>query len=105
MTLSQKQRLFTFLVSKLIDYAYTNGYEIALGYAFRCQDCKVGKANSNHKICLAVDLNLFRDGKYLTETADHERLGKFWESLHPLCSWGGHFNDGNHYSLEHNGRR
>jgi hypothetical protein len=27
-------------------------------------------------------------------------LGEFWEGLHPLCRWGGRFNDGNHYSIE-----
>jgi hypothetical protein len=23
--------------------------------------------------------------------------------MHPDCRWGGRFNDGNHYSFEHNG--
>ena len=52
---------------------------------------------------LAQDLDLFRDGQYLSATADHEPFGIFWEGLHPLCRWGGRFKDGNHYSLEHGG--
>ena len=32
----------------------------------------------------------------------HGEVGEFWESLGG--SWGGQFNDGNHYSIEH-GRR
>ena len=31
MTLGEKQRLFTKLVGKLIDFAYANGYEITFG--------------------------------------------------------------------------
>ena len=45
----------------------------------------------------------------------HKPFGEFWESLHPDCRWGGNWdkdnnpfefgeNDGNHYSLEHEGR-
>lgn len=60
-------------------------------------------ANSLHKQRLAVDFNLFRDGQYLTGTEDHGPLGECWVSLGG--SWGGRFKDGNHYSLEHEGRK
>lgn len=105
MTLGQKQRLFARLVAHLINHAYALGYEISLGHAYRSLDeCKrLGFANSNHGKKLAIDLNLFKDGRYLRSTDSHRQLGDFWESLHPLCRWGGRFNDGNHYSLEHNG--
>ena len=70
----------------------------------RCEDCPVGHKDSNHKRKLAIDIDLFLDGRYyLTETGDHRKLGEFWESLHPLCRWGGRFGDGNHYSIEHGG--
>lgn len=113
MTLGQKQRLFARLVPRLIDWAHLNGYEITFGDAYRSPrvfgDVGVkqgyGRASSLHKQRLAIDLNLFKDGKYLQKTEDHKPLGEFWESLHPLCSWGGRFNDGNHYSLTHAGRR
>ena len=113
MTLGEKQRLFTFRVSLLIQWAYENGYELSLGDAFR--DPRVhgatgekksySSANSCHKMRLAIDLNLFKDGTYLNQTGDHRPLGDYWESLGHECSWGGHFGDGNHYSFAHNGVR
>ena len=69
----------------------------------RPRDCSYGRENSLHKDKLALDLNLFKDGRYLASTEDHEPLGLFWESIGG--SWGGRFDDGNHYSLEHRGRR
>jgi len=103
MTLGQKQRKFTMMIGRLIAFAYEEGYELSFGHAMRCQDCKVGSSVSLHKIKLAVDFNLFRDGNYLTKTEDHLPLGLFWEAIGG--TWGGRFQDGNHYSLEHNGRK
>ena len=111
LTLGQKQRLFAKYVPRLIDKAYELGYEVTLGDAFR--DPRVhgdigikkgyGHAKSAHKQKLAIDLNLFKDGVYLPNTEDRKELGEFWESIHELARWGGRFNDGNHYSFEHNG--
>ena len=111
MTLGQKQRKFTRMIADLIIFAYEQGYELTLGDAFR--DPRVhgpvgekksySSANSLHKERLAIDLNLFKDGKFLTQSEDHRPLGEYWESLGG--SWGGRFNDGNHYSLEHGGRK
>lgn len=109
--LGDKQRVFTRMVADLILYAYENGYELTFGDAYR--DPRVhgavgvkdsySSANSVHKERLAVDFNLFKDGKFLTATEDHRPLGEFWESIGG--TWGGRFQDGNHYSLEHNGRK
>lgn len=111
MTLGQKQRKFTRMVADLIVFAYDHGYELTFGDAYRDPRVhgKVGQkqsyssANSLHKERLAVDFNLFKDGVYLTRTEDHRPLGEFWESIGG--TWGGRFNDGNHYSLEHGGRK
>ena len=99
------------MVSLLIQYAYEQGYELTLGDAYR--DPRVhgavgekesySSSRSLHKSRLAIDLNLFKDGKYLTSTEDHKPLGEFWESIGG--TWGGRFNDGNHYSMEHEGRK
>lgn len=64
-----------------------------------------GIRGSLHEKRLAIDLNLFKDGVYQMNTTAHEPLGAYWESLHPLCRWGGRFTspDGNHYSIEHEG--
>lgn len=105
-TLSEKQKRFTHMIAQLIEFAYSNGYTLIFGDAYRDPRCTYGNSNSNHKIRLAVDFNLFnKDGKYLDRTEDHTPLGEYWESIGG--SWGGRFaqKDGNHYSLEHNGRR
>jgi hypothetical protein len=111
MTLGGKQRKFTRMLGSLIIWAYNNGYEITLGDAYR--DPRVfgvvgerdgyGRAQSLHKLRLAIDLNLFKDGEYLTSTEAHKPMGLEWERMGG--TWGGRFNDGNHYSVEHRGRR
>ena len=45
--------------------------------------------NSLHLQRRAVDLNFFKDGKLVYDKAVLAPLGLFWESLHPLNSWGG----------------
>lgn len=100
LSLREKQSLFVMLVSRLIRWAYLNGYELTFGDAYALSG---HMKNSLHGKRLAIDLNLFKDGQYLTRTEDHTPLGEYWESLHHLCRWGGRFKDGNHYSMEHNG--
>jgi hypothetical protein len=63
-----------------------------------------GQAWSAHKQRLAVDLNLFLDGKYLSDTESHRMFGEYWKSIDPENHvWGGDFKDGNHYSFRFNG--
>ncbi len=100
MTLRQKQSLFARKIALLIQYAYELGYEITFGDFLASSG---HKKKSNHYIKLAADLNLFKNGRYLRSTKSHKPLGEFWERLGG--SWGGRFGDGNHYSLEHKGRR
>ena len=38
---------------------------------------------------LSVNLNLFKDGVYLTENSDYEELGNLWKTLNPNNLWGG----------------
>ena len=108
-TLRQKQSRFVSMLGDLLDYAHDSGYEVTLGDAYR--DPRVhgefgikkgySAARSCHKLRLAIDLNLFRDGRYLSSTESHRPIGEFWEMLGG--SWGGRWGDGNHYSIEHNG--
>ena len=68
-----------------------------------------------HRFGLAQDYSLFRvntwvGGKpasvtYLSDTESHREFGEWWEKQHPLCRWGGRFNDGGHYSFAWNGVR
>lgn len=103
MTLKERQVEFAKMLPRLIDRAFEMGFEVTLGDAYR--DSRVfggygekkgyGSPMSAHKLRLAVDLNLFRDGKFLRETKDHRPLGEWWEEQGGI--WGGRFNDGNHY--------
>ena len=78
-TLGQKQRRFAELLPRLIDKAHELGFEVSLGDAYR--DPRVhgefgvkegyGAARSCHKLRLAVDLNLFKNGEYLDGSACH----------------------------------
>lgn len=112
MTLGAKQRQFTRMVAELIEWAYAHGYELTFGEAYRTPEqaalnarSGAGISNSLHTLRLAVDLNLFREGVWLTTTEAHRPLGEYWESIGG--SWGGRFTkpDGNHYSLAHEGVR
>lgn len=109
MTLFLKQTHFARMVAELLAFIWSQGYEVTFGDAYR--DARVfgpmgvrqgyGESRSAHKQRLAIDLNLFKDGHYLTGTESHRIFGEFWESKGG--TWGGRFNDGNHYSLEHDG--
>ena len=108
MTLQQKQCMFAGMVAKLIVKAGELGYQITLGEAYRPPEqaelmAKQGKGikNSLHTLRLAIDVNLFKNGTFLTASKDYAELGDWWEEQGG--SWGGHFNDGNHFSLSHNG--
>lgn len=109
MTLRQKQSAFAVLVAELIRYATKQGYQVTFGDAFRSPEeaarlARLGKGikNSLHTQRLAVDLNLFMDGVYLSSTEAHRPLGEWWERQHPACRWGGRFTraDGNHYEWD-----
>jgi len=56
---------------------------------------------------LAVDINLFKDGVYLTDSASYAEAGAFWKTLDPSCCWGGDFPkpDAYHFSFTHEGIR
>lgn len=69
MTLRQKQSKFAKMVPLLILFAYEKGYEVTFGDAWAHDGHKDG---SFHYKRLAIDLNLFRDGRYLRSTKAHE---------------------------------
>lgn len=91
------------------------GFEVTLGEAWRSgpeaerlAKAGLGVLNSNHCRRLAIDLNLFKDGRWLQSTPDYLPLGLWWErqsTPEATCCWGGRFShpDGNHFSLEHEG--
>ncbi len=103
MTLREKQSEFARMVCDLIRHGTHCGYEFTFGDAYRDPRVMYGHQRSLHQMRLAVDLNVFRDGEYLTDGKMFEDLGEFWEQLGG--SWGERFGDGNHFSLAHRGMR
>lgn len=110
MDLHTKQWQFMQNIAKLIDYINKAGYTASFGEAFRSAEqaeiyAKEGKGIKDSLHCkrLALDLNLFRNGEYLSNTTDYESLGRYWESLDERNRWGGRFKerpDGNHFQMD-----
>jgi len=94
MSLRKQQNRFVKAVGMLINYAYSLGYELTFGDTYPGKFKH--KKNSFHEKGLAIDLNLFKNGTYLTKSEDHKPLGEYWKLLEG--TWGGDWNDGNHYS-------
>lgn len=112
MRLGKKQELFMRCLVQLLMHIHQRGFDVRGGELERSRLAAeeyarkgVGIVNSLHRVRLAIDLNLFYQGKYMRSTESHRHFGEFWESLHPLCRWGGRFGDGNHYSIAHGNRR
>jgi hypothetical protein len=115
MTLSEKQKIFTFNIAKLITEAYRQGYELTFGEVFRTPEQQkiyfdTGRSktmNSRHLDRLAVDFNIFKDGVLLfnnpaTRNAEIQSclpLGEYWISLNTDNVWGGDW-DRDHTTLD-----
>jgi hypothetical protein len=110
-SLGSTQREFTQDIADLIQFIYDSGYECTFGDAFRDprshgemgDSGPYGRRRSAHKQRLAVDLNLFLNGEYLSTTEAHRPFGEFWKGMHQDNRWGGDFDDGNHYSRKYGG--
>lgn len=109
MTLHAAQALHVKLVGQLIAFIYAAGFELTWGEAFRTpQQAQwdaahhTGIVNSVHCDRLAVDLQLFKDGVYLTDPTAYKFAGEYWKTLDPSCRWGGDFTtvDADHFSLQ-----
>ncbi len=112
-TLREARCHFTAALADLIHYARSLGYEVALAEGMDRPTAKDPttdhRPGSLHEIGLAQDIDLYRDGVWLSKSEDHLPLGTWWELYGkarewPL-RWGGHWQDGNHYSWEWQGKR
>ena len=108
MTLGQHQEAFMRDFSKLLIFIHQNGYEVRGGELLRTPEMqeiylRTGKSKtskSNHLVKCAVDLFIFKDGKWLLNKEDLKMFGDFWCSLDPMNQWGGFyqtFYDGPHF--------
>jgi hypothetical protein len=92
-----EQAAFLLDVGKLVQKATELGFQVTGGELYRTPEqqqihVKAGRSktmNSLHLSRRAVDLNFFKDGKLTYDKATLAPLGAYWESLHPLNSWGG----------------
>lgn len=97
MSMVSEQAAFLLDMCKLIQYATERGFTLTAGELYRTPEqqeiyLKTGRSstmNSLHLKRLAVDFNIFRDGKLVGDKTILAPLGAYWESLHPLNSWGG----------------
>lgn len=108
-SLSSKQMKFALMVAELIKYAGQYGYGVTFGETYRPPEtCELyarqgrGIPNSLHAKRLAVDLNVFDDGKYCTDAYPYHFLHDYWDLLGGAERIAG---DLNHFSLEHEGVR
>ena len=115
----KKQAHFSHFKAQLIIFAHSQGYCLVEyeGCVMPDRKSRTGRRFrdavhmklSLHYDRMASDFVLY-DGKTGKPVYDDDdprwlKLGEFWESLNPLCSWGGDFGDANHFSLSHGGRR
>lgn len=99
--LQDKQFLFGRILPNLLDAILDAGYTYTLGCT-RCALVGHHREGSCHYIGLAIDINLFKDGVWLKDGADHEQFHAVWEQLGGAKAIPG---DLNHYSVKYNGRR
>lgn len=120
--LGDRQALLVQCLGRLFEYAGQQGYRLTLGEGRITNPRKarngtvfedgVHMPGSLHYLGLAQDLNLsvrVNGGwHYVTDSAHpaYRDLGAFFESLDPLCRWGGRFAkpDGNHFSIAWQGK-
>lgn len=111
MKLSEKQAIFSKNISYLIQYANKIGIDLTFGHAWRSPEeqkrlINEGKSqtmNSRHLQRLAIDFNFFIDGNLTYKKEDVQRLGDYWEGLHPDNRWGGNwttFVDTPHFEMK-----
>ena len=92
-----EQAAFLLDVGRLINKATELGFVVTAGELYRTPEqqeiyVKTGRSktmNSLHLQRRALDLNFFKGGKLVYDKIMLAPLGAYWESLHPLNSWGG----------------
>ena len=93
----KEQADFLLDVTRLINRATELGFVVTAGELYRTPEqqeiyIKTGRSNTMNSLHLqrrAVDLNFFLNGRLTYDKSVLAPLGAYWESLHPLNSWGG----------------
>ena len=96
----EKQSIFMGNVANLIAFIITTkGYKVTGGELYRTKEQqqiyfeqgKTRTLNSKHLKRLAIDLNIFINGRLVYDKAKLQEIGDYWEALHPDNSWGGNW--------------
>lgn len=113
-TLSEKQALFSYNVSRLLSYVYSKGYYCTVGEVYRTDEqaalyAKEGKGIKNSLHCkkLAIDITLFKPGSTAPcASCEYGQFGTYWKGLDSHNKWGGDFvkngkkwPDSNHFEM------
>ena len=111
MSLRKKQSRFALNTAFLLLEIEKRGWECTFGDAYRDprlhgqvgEKKGYGHSRSTHKVRTGIDLNLFIDGKYITDDTGHRELHEWWVENcggAPMIE-----GDPNHYSFAHGGCR
>lgn len=113
LSLGDKQKLFARYFGMLLTWLYANGYEVTINEVLRTKAqaeanaaSGAGIVKSLHLYHLAGDLNIFKNGKFLTTVEEIRPAGAYWKSLDLNNCWGGDFHtrpDADHFSYTHEG--
>lgn len=96
MSLVVEQAAFLLDATKLIQKATELGFVVTGGELYRTAEqqqiyIKTGRSktmNSKHLSRLAIDLNMFKDGKLIYDVEALKPIGEYWENLSPKNSAG-----------------
>jgi hypothetical protein len=107
--LLEKQFRFSVMQAKLVLHAVAIGLQVTMDEMYRPPEtCElyakkgIGIKNSNHQRRIAMDINLFEAGEFLTEPDRYLDLHVMWSSFGGADPIEG---DARHFSLEHDGVR
>lgn len=108
MSLRERQSLFAFNFHKLIEFIYSQGFEISFGEFYRPPEMQkiyfnTGRSKTMdglHPKRLAGDLNFFKNGvmlfqdpkNYIADATFIKPIGEFWMSLNTDNVWGSDWN-------------
>ena len=105
----ERQQTFALNVAKLILYINVKGYRCTFGETLRTKEmaqiyARTGRGvlDSNHLYKLAVDLNLFKNGVYLTDAKEYKQFADYWLTLNPFNEAGYYWKsvDSQHFEMD-----
>jgi hypothetical protein len=107
--LQDRQFKFSSMFADLITWiGRQQGYQVKIGEVLRPSilaqlyaKMGIGIAQSKHLDACAGDIQIFKDGAYLTKTEDYKFAGDYWINMGGI--WGGNFKsgrkDGGHFEV------